>query len=49
MKKIMRLTTLALFCVATAWVGYEIMLHFGSAVIFFFAALALTGTSGALV
>jgi hypothetical protein len=47
MKKIMRLTTLALFCVAAAWVGY-VTLHFGSAVIFFFAALALIGTAGAL-
>ena len=47
MKKIMRLTTLAAFCVAPAWVGY-VTLHFGSAVIFFFAALALIGTAGAL-
>jgi hypothetical protein len=48
MKKIMRLTILTLFCVAAAWVGYEITLHFGSAVIFFFAALALASASGAL-
>jgi hypothetical protein len=48
MKKIMRLTTLALFCAAPAWVGYEVTLRFGSAVIFFFAALALAGTSGAM-
>ena len=47
MKKIMRLTTLAAFYVAPAWVGY-VSLHFGSAVIFFFAALALIGTAGAL-
>ena len=30
MKKIMRLITLALFCMAPAWVAYEIALHFGS-------------------
>jgi hypothetical protein len=47
MKKIMRLTTLALFCVAPAWVGY-VTLHFGSAIILFFAALALAWASGAL-
>jgi hypothetical protein len=48
MKKIMRLISLALFCMAPAWVAYEIALHFGSAVIFFLAGLALAGTSGAL-
>jgi hypothetical protein len=48
MKKIMRLTTLALLGVAPAWVGYEITLHFGSAIIFFFAALALAWASGGL-
>ena len=47
MRKIMRLTTLVLFCVAPVWVGY-VTLHFGSALIFFFAALALIGTAGAL-
>jgi hypothetical protein len=48
MKKIMRSTCLALFCVGTAWVGYEITLQFGSAVIFLFAAFALAAPSGAL-
>ena len=47
MKKIMRLTTLALFWVVPVWVGY-VTLHFGSAVIFFVAALALIGTAGVL-
>ena len=49
MKKIMGLICLALFCVGAAWVEYEMMLHFGSAVIFFFAASALAALSGALV
>jgi hypothetical protein len=48
MKKIMRLTILTLLGVGPAWVGYEIALYFGSAIIFFFAALALAGASGAL-
>jgi hypothetical protein len=48
MKNITRLTCLGLFCVGAASVGYEITLHFGSAVIFFFAALALATPSGAL-
>jgi hypothetical protein len=48
MKKIMRLTCLALFCVVLAGVGYEMALHFATAVIFCFAALALVAPSGAL-
>jgi len=48
MKKIMRLTCLALFCVGAAWVGYEITLNFGGPVIFSFAAFALAAPSGAL-
>ncbi len=48
MKKIMRLTCLTLFCLGAAWAGLEITLHFGSAVIFFFAAFALGAPSGAL-
>lgn len=48
MKNIMRLACLALFCVGAAWVGYEITLYFGSAVIFFFAVFALAAPSGAL-
>ena len=47
MKK-MRLTILTLFCVGAACVGYEMRLHLGSAVVFFFAAFALAWASGAL-
>ena len=49
MKKIMGLICLVLFCVGAAWVEYEMMLHFGSAVIFVFAASALAALAGALV
>ena len=35
MKNITRLTCLGLFCVGAASVGYEITLHFGSAVVSF--------------
>ena len=48
MKNIMRLTCLTLFCLGAAWAGFEITLHFGSAVTFFFAAFALAAPSGAL-
>ena len=48
MKNIMRLTCLTFFCLGAAWAGFEITMHFGSAVIFFFAAFALAAPSGAL-
>ena len=46
--KTMRLICLALLCVGAAWVGYEVTLYFGSAVILFFAAFPLAALSGAL-
>ena len=49
MKNITLLTCLGLLCVGAAGVGYEITLHFGSAVIFFFSALALVTPSSALL
>jgi hypothetical protein len=47
-KNIMRLTCLALFCVGAGWIGHEITLQFGSAVIFLFAAFVLAAPSGVL-
>ena len=48
MKKIMRLTCLALFCVGAVWVEYEMALHFVSALILFLMASFLAALVAAL-
>ena len=45
----MGLICLALFCIGTAWVGYEMVLRFGSGLILFLVAFVLAALSGALL
>jgi hypothetical protein len=49
MKRIIGLVWLALSCAGAAWVEYEMVLRFGSALILFLVGSALAVLSGALI